>query len=83
MSNVPTIEITAEQMSAKLIDVLTANKIFSSKREARTMISQGAVTVKESVVKEPEFALAPEMFDEEKALLIRKGKKKFFRLIVR
>ena len=83
MSNVPTIEITTEQMSAKLIDVLTANKIFSSKREARTMISQGAVTVKENVVKEPEFALAPEMFDEEKALLIRKGEKKFFRLIVR
>ncbi|MCQ2373301.1 MAG: tyrosine--tRNA ligase, partial [Phascolarctobacterium sp.] len=83
MSNVPTIEITAEDMTAKLIDVLTTAKVFSSKREARTMMSQGAVTVKEDIVKDPEFILAPDMFDEEKSLLIRKGKKKYFRLIVK
>ena len=83
MSNVPTIEITAEQMGAKLIDVLTAAKLFSSKREARTMVGQGAVTVKEEVVKDPEFTLAPELFDADRSLLVRKGKKKYFRLVVK
>ena len=70
-------------MTAKVIDVLTAAKVFSSKREARQMITQGGLTVKDSVLSDPEAALAEDMFDEEKSLLIRKGKKKYFRLVVK
>ena len=70
-------------MTAKVIDVLTAAKVFSSKREARQMITQGGLTVKETVLSDPEAVLAEDMFDEEKSLLIRKGKKKYFRLVVK
>lgn len=83
LSNVPTIEITADEMSAKVIDVLTAAKVFSSKREARQMITQGGLTVKEEVLKDPEAALSADMFDADKSLLIRKGKKKYYRLLVK
>ncbi|MGM9583552.1 MAG: tyrosine--tRNA ligase [Phascolarctobacterium sp.] len=83
LSNVPTIEITAEQMNAKVIDVLTAGKVFSSKREARQMIAQGGLTVKEEILKDPEASLSADMFDADKSLLIRKGKKKYFRLLVK
>ena len=83
LSNVPTIEITAEQMNAKVIDVLTAAKVFSSKREARQMITQGGLTVKEEILKDPEASLSADMFDADKSLLIRKGKKKYFRLLVK
>ena len=83
LSNVPTIEITAEDMNAKVIDVLTAAKVFSSKREARQMITQGGLTVKEEVLKDPEAALKADMFDADKSLLIRKGKKKYYRLLVK
>lgn len=83
LSNVPTLEITAEQMNAKVIDVLTAAKVFSSKREARQMITQGGLTVKEEVLKDPEASLSADMFDADKSLLIRKGKKKYFRLLVK
>lgn len=83
LSNVPTIEITAEQMKAKVIDVLTAGKVFSSKREARQMIAQGGLTVKEDILKDPEATLSADMFDADKSLLIRKGKKKYFRLLVK
>lgn len=83
MSNVPTIEITAADMTAKIIDVLTAGKIFSSKREARQMIAQGGLTVKDAIVSDAEAVLAPEMFDEEKSVLVRKGKKKYYRLVVK
>lgn len=83
LSNVPTIEITTADMTAKVIDVLTAAKVFSSKREARQMIAQGGLTVKETVLSDPEAVLAEDMFDEEKSLLIRKGKKKYFRLVVK
>ena len=83
LSNVPTIEITADEMSAKVIDVLTAAKVFSSKREARQMITQGGLTVKEEILKDPEAALSADMFDADKSLLIRKGKKKYYRLLVK
>ena len=83
LSNVPTLEITAEQMNAKVIDVLTAAKVFSSKREARQMITQGGLTVKEEILKDPEASLSADMFDADKSLLIRKGKKKYFRLLVK
>ena len=83
LSNVPTIEITADEMSAKVIDVLTAAKVFSSKREALQMITQGGLTVKEEILKDPEASLSADMFDADKSLLIRKGKKKYFRLLVK
>ena len=83
LSNVPTIEISAEEMNAKVIDVLTAAKVFSSKREARQMIAQGGLTVKEEILKDPEASFSADMFDADKSLLIRKGKKKYFRLLVK
>lgn len=83
LDNVPTIEITTEQMSAKIIDVLTAAKIFNSKREARKLIIQGGLTVKDSLLSDPEAYFNENLFDESKSLLIRKGKKKYYRLIVK
>lgn len=83
LANIPTIEITADEMSAKIIDVLTAAKVFSSKREARQMINQGALTIGDAILKDAEAAFSPEQFDADKSLLIRKGKKKYFRLLVK
>ena len=83
LANVPTIEITADQTTAKVIDVLTAAKVFSSKREARQMINQGGLTVGDAVLTDPEAALSADLFDADKSLLIRKGKKKYFRLVVK
>lgn len=83
LDNVPTIEISAEDKTAKVIDVLTAAKVFSSKREARQMIAQGGLTVKDEVLSDSEATLSADLFDAENSLLIRKGKKKYFRLIVK
>ena len=83
MENVPTIEITEAEKTAKIIDVLTANKVFSSKREARQMIAQGGLYLQDAAVTDPEAFLAAEMFDAEGSLLVRKGKKKYFRLVVK
>ena len=83
MENVPTIEITEADKTAKIIDVLTATKVFSSKREARQMVAQGGLYVQDNAVTDPEAFLSADMFDAEQSLLIRKGKKKYFRLVVK
>ncbi|MDY6029070.1 MAG: tyrosine--tRNA ligase [Acidaminococcaceae bacterium] len=84
LSSVPTIEITEhDAQSKKVIDVLTEAQVFSSKREARQMIVQGGLSVGEKVLTDPETVFSPEMFDEERSLLLRKGKKKYFRVLVK
>ena len=83
MENVPTIEITEADKTAKIVDVLTAAKVFSSKREARQMVAQGGLYVQDNAVTDPEAFLSADMFDAEQSLLIRKGKKKYFRLVVK
>ena len=83
MENVPTIEITEADKTAKIIDVLTAAKVFSSKREARQMVAQGGLYLQDAAVTDPEAFLSADMFDAEQSLLVRKGKKKYFRLVVK
>ena len=82
MENVPTLEIAEADKIAKLIDILTAQKVFSSKREARQMIAQRGLYLNNEAVEDPEFALTPELFADG-GVLIRKGKKKYYRLIVK
>ena len=82
MTDVPTVNLTAEQANAKLIDVLTAAKVFSSKREARQMVQQGGLYIGDTAVSDAEMQLSPEMFDADKSILVRKGKKKYYRLLI-
>ncbi len=83
LSTVPVTEVGPQAVTAKIVDVLTAAGLFSSKREARQLMVQGGLSVGGSVVKDPEACFAPELFDAEQSLLIRKGKKKYFRLVVK
>ena len=83
MDNVPTLEITEADKTAKLVDLLTAQKVFSSKREARQMIAQRGLYLNNAAVEDPEFALRPELFAEDGGVLIRKGKKKYYRIVVK
>jgi tyrosyl-tRNA synthetase len=83
LDNVPTLEITAADAEAKMIDVLTAQKVFTSKREARQLIGQGGLTVADKPFADPEGKLSPALFDQDKSLLIRKGKKKYYRLVIK
>ena len=83
MENVPTLEISEAEKSAKLIDVLTAQKVFSSKREARQMIAQRGLYLDNAAVEDAEFTLTPELFTEDGGVLIRKGKKKYYRIVIK
>lgn len=78
--NAPTIEIVEADLTMKLIDLLTANKVFSSKSEGRRLIAQGGLYVGEETVKDVDFVLRKVGVE---GILIRKGKKHYYRLIVK
>ena len=83
MSNVPTVEITEEQLGTKLIDVLTESKVFATKSEGRRLIQQNGLTLGDDKVNDIETLLTVDSFKGEKDILVRKGKKKYYKLVLK
>ena len=61
-----------------LLDVLVNNKVVSSKREAREMISAGAISINGKKETSLEKNITKNDAIEDKVLLIKKGKKNYF-----
>ena len=81
LENVPTINISVADFNAKLLDILTREKVFASKGEGRRLITQGGLYFGDERVSDIEMILSAEQFGDE-GVLIRKGKKNYYRLIV-
>lgn len=82
-SNMPTTEITAEQLTdgaIGIMDLMLACKLVPSKSEARRLIQQGGVFVNDNKVEAIDFKVTEEMLKEN--VKIRKGKKKFHKAIM-
>jgi len=78
--NMPTIELTAEDAAKKLVDVLVAAEVFGSKGEARRLIQQNGLSLNDEKVTDPDYALSDSDFTDGEAI-VKKGKKKFYRLL--
>ncbi len=61
-----------------LIDVLVNNKIASSKREAREFINAKAISINGDVVSDETMIVSKSMAIDNKVLIFRRGKKKYF-----
>lgn len=82
MEDVPTINITTSDFGGKLIDILAANQVFASKSEGRRLIAQGGLNLGDLKVTDVETELSANIFDANGSLLVRKGKKKYYRLVL-
>lgn len=81
LSNVPTIEIKKEDLEKSLLDLLVAGEVFPSKSEGRRNIEQGGLTVNEVKITDTQYRLKEEDF-KENYLLVKKGKKKIYRILM-
>lgn len=75
LSLVPQFNIVAD---TSLLDLLVNNKICSSKREAREMISSQAISINNKVITDLEFIVTKDLAIDNLVVLIKKGKKKFY-----
>ena len=75
IKDVPTFEV---EDNTSLIDMLVNNKIVSSKREAREMISGNAISINNKKETDLEKVITKSDAIDEKVLLIKKGKKNYF-----
>ena len=64
--------------NTSLVDMLVNEKIVSSKREAREMISNGAISINNSKCTDLDKIIKKSDAIEEKVLLIKKGKKNYY-----
>ena len=78
--NMPTVELTAEDAAKKLVDVLVAAEVFGSKGEARRLIQQNGLSLNDEKVTDPDYTLSEGNFTDGEAI-VKKGKKKFYRLL--
>ena len=73
--DVPTFKINNDNL---LLNILVDNNICSSKREAREMITAGAIKINEEKVNSLEKTIDDNDFIEGKVLLLKKGKKNYY-----
>lgn len=80
MDNAPTITITEADFGKKLLDILVDNKVFESKGAGRRLIAQNGVSIGDDKWTDVEKVLTAEDLANDD-MIVRKGKKKFYRLI--
>lgn len=81
MDNVPTIEISKEDLGTELLDVLTNNEVFKSKGEGRRLIMQGGVSVNDVKLEDPKKLIEESDFKDD-MILVKRGKKKFYKIVI-
>ena len=76
LENIPTVEI--ENRDISIVDALVISKIAPSKGQAKTLVSQGSVSINDKKIEDINYKLADE-FNDGYAIL-KKGKKVFYKL---
>ena len=72
--DVPSFELKNET----LIDMLVNNKITSSKREAREFLNAGSISINGEKVTDENLMIDESLAIDGKAIIVRKGKKKYY-----
>lgn len=70
----------AAETGKKLLDVLTAGKVFASKSEGRRLIQQNGLSLNDAKVTDVDYILQASDFKDGEAI-VKKGKKKYFKLV--
>ncbi|MDF2504283.1 tyrosine--tRNA ligase [Clostridium sp.] len=81
MSNVPTVTITKDMVGGALLEALLHTKIIPSKSEGRRLIQQGGIVVNDAKITEVNAVLSEEDF-KDGSVLLKRGKKKFYKIVV-
>lgn len=80
MENAPTIAVTEADFGKKLLDILVTAKVFDSKGAGRRLIAQNGVSIGDDKWTDVDRVLTAEDVAGD-GMLVRKGKKKFYRVI--
>ncbi|MEG1160279.1 MAG: tyrosine--tRNA ligase, partial [Acidaminococcaceae bacterium] len=83
LQDVPTVHLAPTDLGNKLIDILTAKEIFASKSEGRRLIQQGGLSLGDNTVTDVDALFTSAVLDGDHSVLLRKGKKTYYRLVLK
>lgn len=75
MKGVPTIQVREH---SNIIDMLVESKVCSSKREAREMVTSGAISINNKKVMDMDYEVLSQNAIDQSILVIKKGKKNLY-----
>ncbi len=81
MSDIPTVFITKDMIGGSLLETLVFTKIVPSKSEGRRLVQQGGIVVNEKKVTDISATIEKMDFKDE-SLILKRGKKKFYRISI-
>lgn len=79
LENMPTVKL--EDMNISILDAIILTGIAPSKGQARTLITQGGISLNDKKIEDTNYMLSASDFSDGYAIL-KKGKKVFFKLII-
>lgn len=82
MENVPTVEIGENSLGCSIVELLADLQILPSKSEVRRLIQQNGLTVNDEKITDPKLLITKDSFKDGE-MLIRRGKKKYNRIILK
>lgn len=82
LDNVEAVEISRDDLSKSLLDVLVLTKIIPSKSEGKRLVTQGGLYANNEKVEDFNLSLSEDMFSEG-YLLVRRGKKKYNKILLK
>ncbi len=82
MSNVPTVEIAEDMKSALILDIIAQTGIVPSKKEGRRLIEQGGLTINDIKIEDVNETFNESYLEKDGYALIKRGKKKFYKLVI-
>ncbi|MEG1254256.1 tyrosine--tRNA ligase [Clostridium sp.] len=82
MSNVPTVEIGSDMKNGAILDIITTTGIVPSKKEGRRLIEQGGLTINDIKIEDVNATFNESYVEKDGYALIKRGKKKFYKLVI-
>ena len=80
-ADIPAFVLANEEREAKLIDILAKYGVVASKSEGRRLIAQGGIALNDVRIMDEHYCLSDEDFRNDNMVLVKKGKKKHYRLV--
>ena len=83
MDNVPTKEISRENLGVELTEFLSVNKVLKNKSEGRRLIEQNGMSVNDEKISDVKYAITEEVFGEKDYIMVKMGKKRFLKIVLK
>ena len=83
MDNVPTKEISRKNLGVELTEFLSVNKVLKNKSEGRRLIEQNGMSVNDEKISDVKYAITEEVFGEKDYIMVKMGKKRFLKIVLK